>query len=633
MELDKINNMETKFLFNYAPPAMLNMPAAAFSVLKSYLEAHGIDCKIHYWNFKLAKLQLDFLWQNNSGILDDETNNLLLFFNYISVRMNDKPTYNKLKGHLMGIKPQFIGRGETLFDNHMKRYADMLEKVIDETIDEIYTPSIKYYGFSANLYQWLPSAIIAARLKKKHPKSTVILGGMGTKNAAVKFLEMFEQFDFALWGEGENSLYSLVQELEIKSSRFEQIANLVYRKNGNIIVSENRKVDFSALSFFDTHPNYNEYFTQKELYKSLIIPENCSITIEGSRGCHWNKCHFCYLNTGYKNRTKSVEALIKEIRSNIEKYQFYTFSFLDNDIINNDYKRFDELLHQLFLLKQEYPEFKIKMAEIITKDISASYIKRMALAGFEHVQIGYESASNNLLRKINKKNTFASNILFIKFAMQYKIHIDGLNIIAGLLEETEEDIIEAIYNLHPLRFYLNYAYFKHSMTNLSISKSSRYYKKIELSSDWVRRGMFEQFLPKLYLEYDQELDIIDAFNLKLNPIWTNFKQVEEFYLNNSFTYELISLESSIIYKEYFNSTSVNELEFDLNSLDWYILSKANIKVISFEELNSWIKVDFTTEFMDIEIINMIEDLKSEGLIYISDDYSEMVSLINTTLLT
>lgn len=422
LELDKIM-METKFLFNYAPPALLNMPAAAFSVLKSYLEAHGVGCKIYYWNFKLAKLQMDFLWQNNSGVLDDETSNLLLFFNYLSVRMNDNPTYNKIKGHLMGMKPQFIGRGEMLFDNHMKHYADMLEEVIDQTIDDIYNPNIKYYGFSANLYQWLSSSIIAARLKQKHPESIVILGGMGTKNAAVKYLEMFRQFDFALWGEGENSLHSLVKQIETGNIHFELISNLAYRREAEVIVSENRKVIFADLACADTHPDYNEYFLQKEEYVGLIKPDSCYITLEGSRGCHWNRCHFCYLNTGYRNRVKKVEVLIKEIRENIEKYHHYAFSFLDNDIINNDYERFEKLLEQLFLVKQDYPEFKILMAEIITKNITAKSIKQMALAGFQDVQIGYESASNNLLSKIDKKNTFASNVVFIKFARQYKIHM------------------------------------------------------------------------------------------------------------------------------------------------------------------------------------------------------------------
>lgn len=626
--------MKLKLLFNYVPPALLAVPAAAFSLLKSYLETRDIGCKVYYWNLKLSKLQKEFLWTQDLNTLIDESNNLLLFFNYLSIQMSDKLTYNKIKGRLMSIKPQFVGRGEDLFDKHMSHYAEQLDKVIDEMIEEVCSPEITYYGFSANLYQWVCSSIIAAKIKARHPRCVIILGGIGTKSAAVKYIENFNQFDFALWGEGENSLYSLISELESDGKRFSDISNLVYRKGEDIIVSENRKVVFSDLSSLDVRPDYQDYFIQKKEEDSLTKLA-CAITIEGSRGCHWNKCHFCYLNTGYRNRSKEIDILIDELKYNLKQFHTYLFNFLDNDIINNDYQRFHELLDALIELKREYPEFKIGMAEIITKGIDAQIVKKMSLAGFERVQIGYESPSNNILRKIDKKNTFASNFLFIKFAVLYKVDIGGANVITGLLEETDEDIIEAIYNLHVLRFYLNYGQFNHLQTRLAVSRASRYYKEIDITSGyWERHRMFSQLLPYEYIKNDdKELDIIDVNYSKTNPIWDDFVNVEGYYLNNYFSYELISYESSVIYREYFNGTSINELEFELDSSDWYILKQANEKVISYEELIAGVRSDLDANFMDVEMINAIEDLKNEGLIYVSDDYSEIVSIVNTTILS
>lgn len=626
--------MKLKLLFNYVPPALAAIPAAAFSLLKSYLEAREIGCKVYYWNFKLSKLQKEFLWAQDMETLVDEYNSLLLFFNYLSIQMNDKPTYNKIKGRLMTIKPQFVGRGEDLFDKHMKHYAEQLDKTINEMIEEVCSSDITYYGFSANLYQWVCSSIIAAKIKAKYPQSIIILGGVGTKNAAVKYLKNFNQFDFVLWGEGENSLYSLISELENGSKRFSDISNLVYRNNKEVIVSENRKVMFSDLSSLDVRPDYHDYFAQKKEDETLAKLA-CAITIEGSRGCHWNKCHFCYLNTGYRNRSKGIGMLVDELRYNIKQFQTFLFNFLDNDIINNDYQRFHELLDALIELKREYPEFKIGMAEIITKGINAQIVKKMSLAGFERVQIGYESPSNNILRKIDKKNTFASNFLFVKFAVLYKINIGGANVITGLLEETDDDIMEAIYNLHVLRFYLNYGQFNHLQTRLAVSGASRYYKKIDIASgDWERHRMFDQLLPNDFLNIDDdELDIIDVNYSKMNPIWDNFVNVEGYYLSNYFSYELISYESSIIYREYFNGTSINELELESDSIDWYILKQANDKVVSYEELIEGVREKFDINFMDVEMINTIEELKNEGLIYVSDDHSEIISIINTTILS
>lgn len=624
--------MNQKFLFNYVSPGLLYMPSAAFSVLKSYLEARGISCKVYYWNLKLAKLQSEFLWIENMDMLSDETNALLLYFNYLSIRTNDKQTYNKIKGQLMTIKPQFIGRGNDLFDKHMKHYAEQLDKTIDELIEEVCSPDITYYGFSANLYQWVCSSIIATKIKAKYPQSIIILGGIGTKNAAVKYLKRFSQFDFTLWGEGECSLYSLISSLEKGENQLTDISNLAYREDGEVLVSVNRKVFFSDLSSLDVRPDYHDYFIQKK-ENEFLAKIDTTITIEGSRGCHWNRCHFCYLNTGYKNRSKSVDALIDELKYNIKEFRICKFNFLDNDTINNDYERFNQMLDQFIELKREFPDFKIGMAEIITKDISADIIKKMALAGFELVQIGYESPSNNILRKIDKKNTFASNFLFIKYAALYRISIGGANVIFGLLEETDDDIIEAIYNFHTLRFCLDYKWFRHNYSSLSVSQASRYYKKIDLTSGkWRRNMLFDKYLPSQYMMIDdEELDIIDVYCTEINSNWGNFKQVEDYYLRNKFTYNVICNGASIIYKEYFNDTSINEIEFESESLDWYILRQTNSVVQSFDSLYASIKRDFNDDYLEVEVINIIEDLKDEGLIYTSEDYVEIVSVINVNM--
>lgn len=95
--------------------------------------------------------------------------------------------------------------------------------------------------------------------------------------------------------------------------------------------------------------------------------------------------------------------MITDIKCIINEYKAFSFHFLDNDVIGKDLDTFDKLLNMLIELKNEYPKFHIILAEIITKDINAGIIKKMALAGFTHVQIGYESPSAHLLKKIHKK--------------------------------------------------------------------------------------------------------------------------------------------------------------------------------------------------------------------------------------
>jgi radical SAM superfamily enzyme YgiQ (UPF0313 family) len=100
------------------------------------------------------------------------------------------------------------------------------------------------------------------------------------------------------------------------------------------------------------------------------------------------------------------------------------------------------------------------------------------LAGFKSIQIGYEAVSDSLLRKVNKKNSFSSNLMFVKWASEYNLSLQGLNIITGLIEEDDTDIKTSIKNLHYLRFFLNVGT-KHTVVPLQIMSASRYYKELQ----------------------------------------------------------------------------------------------------------------------------------------------------------
>ena len=116
------------------------------------------------------------------------------------------------------------------------------------------------------------------------------------------------------------------------------------------------------------------------------------------------------MNQGYKYRRKSAEVIKEEILYNIKKYSVYDFTFLDNDVIGKDREKFKNLLDKLIEIKNNHPKFRVMLAEIITRGIDFETIKKMHIAGFFHVQIGYESPSDTLLYKIDKKNSFASNL-------------------------------------------------------------------------------------------------------------------------------------------------------------------------------------------------------------------------------
>jgi radical SAM superfamily enzyme YgiQ (UPF0313 family) len=630
MILMKTIKRKNKVIFNWFTPAWVNTPSPALSILKQFLKFQGFESKIIYWNLIFSKMQSDFLWRNVSTYNIDEWDSLMLIYNFLAIRKNDLVSYNYVKTKLMLLKPQNMGLTSDDFDGHMKQFAEKFDLLLDEVIADISSPDILYYGMSVSLYQWIYASVIAEKLKEKDQKNIIVIGGIGTEKSAIAFLENFDQFDYAIWGEGEQPLAVLSKELSKTKIDHEKLINTAYRQDENIIISINRNKDYVDLSTIEVRPDYSDYFEQKkkyEFYNDLKI----FMPVESSRGCHWKRCHFCYLHTGYKYRQKSIPKLIEEIELLQELYNPQHFMFLDNDIVGKKQEDFNFLLDHLILIKEKFPDFSVNLAEIITKGIHSSSIRKMSLAGFVSVQIGYESPSNSLLKKIDKKNTFASNLLFIKFATQYKIRVSGANVIRGLLEETDDDIFESIDNLHVMRFFLDRKFFQHNISSLAVMSSSRYYKEVENYLHlWDSNG-FTNALPKSFFRNKTlESSIVEVMNNRVNPLWDLFQQVELHYLNNDYTYQLLKKEKSIIYNERLNNEIINTFEFDIESLDWFILLKANDSVVTINDLQIKIENEFKKQILNIELFNVLETLKSVRLIYATDDYSEIVTIVNTS---
>lgn len=65
--------MKNKIILNWMPPAMIELPSPAMSILKRYLENHGLDVEIIYWNLLLHDLQKDFIWNPHHTLNDKES--------------------------------------------------------------------------------------------------------------------------------------------------------------------------------------------------------------------------------------------------------------------------------------------------------------------------------------------------------------------------------------------------------------------------------------------------------------------------------------------------------------------------------------------------------------------------------
>lgn len=168
------------------------------------------------------------------------------------------------------------------------------------------------------------------------------------------------------------------------------------------------------------------------------------------------------------------------------------------------------------------------------------------------------------------------------------------------------------------------------MSKLAIMHTSRYFKILKNDSSF-RLNKVYNFLPKNLLsdEIINNCNIIEKVKMAERNIWHEFTKVEKYFKENSFSYKIFDNDSYILYQEFLNKEKINEIEINKNSLEYFILEKANSEVISFTNLLNEIRSNEKFfYFLECEIINMIEELKKEALLYVSFDYSELLTIID-----
>lgn len=603
-------------ILNCVTPFATHLPSLALSILKSWLAEHEIASTIIYWNLHFLNLHNDFVLNDPDTF--GNSHSLALLVNYIAMKDGSKTLKESFEMVQQGDHPRFIGNDVEYYEEHMRKFSEKMDEMIENILSSVNFSEICYFGFSAKMDTWLMSSIIAKKIKEKSPKTPIIIGGVANKKEAEAFLSSFSQFDIAIWGEGETPLLQLLNCID-KNQNLEYVSNIAYRDpNFNIIFSKRHNKDFMDLSIKNFYPDYDDYFSQ---LRELNINQNVVLPIEGSRGCHWNRCKFCYLNTDYKYRQKSSGKICEEIKYMMERYQIYSFEFLDNDFLGADLHVANRLLDSLIELKKNEPRFNIVVVEIITKGLNYDTIKKIFKAGVLYAQIGYENVSDSLLRKIDKKNTFASNLFYIKISLASDIPMYRVNNIINMPDETTEDIIEAISNLKFQRFFLHYLNFSHTLVQLHVNSSSRYYSKIKNEKALWRFSEIAYFFMKTLIEEKYWWDIFSFMKETEHFLWRSFRKIEKFYINNRFSYSISSKDGIFRYSEYINGRKTNELEFEIDSIQYLILSTTNRGIAS---LSDFVKTSYTEE----SIIEAIEDLYTKGLVYRNLDYSEIISVVN-----
>ncbi|CAN5340383.1 radical SAM protein [soil metagenome] len=258
--------------------------------------------------------------------------------------------------------------------------ADLKEFRPDFVVLSITTPS---------LGEDLKAAVL---IKKVLPDCVTIAKGAHFNTLDIATIEKCPQLDLALRGEYEETCMEIAQG---KSPR--DIKGLTWRgADGQAVRNEGRALpgDLDSIPYPARHLGNNTLYIRPDT-------DELQTTIVTNRGCPFS-CTYCLANqvSGLKNRYRSVENVMGEIRECVTKHGIRNFLFR-SDLFTQNKKWVIELCNKIVEEKLDISWASNSRVDTVNPDVLAA----MKRAGCWLIAFGVEKGSNAALEAINKKAT------------------------------------------------------------------------------------------------------------------------------------------------------------------------------------------------------------------------------------
>lgn len=266
----------------------------------------------------------------------------------------------------------------------------------------------------------------AADLAKKiDPSIVTIAKGAHFNTLDVQTLEKWPNLDIALRGEYEETCQAIARGEDMAT-----INGLTWRRDGVVVRNAPRPLP----NDLDKIPYPARHLTNNKLY---IRPDTDELqtTILTNRGCPFS-CTYCLANqvSGLKNRYRSVENVIGEIRECVEQHGIRNFLFR-SDLFTQNKKWVIELCERIMAEKLDISWACNSRVDTINADA----LKAMKKAGCWIIAFGVEKGTDEALEKINKKATVEQARAALKLTREAGIK-RSIYILVGLPDDNREAI-------------------------------------------------------------------------------------------------------------------------------------------------------------------------------------------------
>lgn len=355
------------------------------------------------------------------------------------------PPWNIKKGSIWKqIKSSMPSLGLLYIAAYLER-EDIYSDVIDfqaiplswaEMEEKIKSMDYDYFGITATTPLALNGYRIAELIKKYHPNSKVVLGGVHPTALPEEAL-LNASIDYVIRGEGEEPFMNL-----LKGVPPESISGLSYMRSGQARhVGEPGYVkDLNQLPIPAFHKiDFSVYRPAVGAYKRLP-----AINMTSTRGCP-GKCTFCN-SASTKLRYRSAEHIFAEMKILSGKYGMREICFYDDTFT-------------------VYPENVKRLCELIVKNkldltwscfartdcVSAEMLEMMKAAGCHQVMYGIEAYNAQIMKNIKKSISYEKNSNAINIAKKVGITVRCTFMIGnpGETIETIDETIQYAIRLNP----------------------------------------------------------------------------------------------------------------------------------------------------------------------------------------
>lgn len=321
-------------------------------------------------------------------------------------------------------------------EGHVVEVLDMnCEKDLttDELSRRLRSSQPDLIGMSTLAQTFRNVAEVARTCKEELPHCPIVIGGYSATFNHDKILGKYDQFDFVVRREGEETAAELVSELEKASPDLSTVKGLTYVENGRIRINEERPLieDLDSLPFpayeLVSHLTYGSF-------GGLRISSSSLGSILTSRGCPY-RCAFCSCSafTYSTIRWRSPENVVDELEYLVDRFGINEYTVVDDIFTLNKEHVLEicRLIRERGLDLEWYCEGRVNQADEMM-------YREMAAAGCRAIFLGIESCVNRILKYYRKGLTYEMARDAAKKAQRAGLDVVGSFILGAPIETLEE---------------------------------------------------------------------------------------------------------------------------------------------------------------------------------------------------